>query len=153
MLCRIGKDGGYGRYVDDFVCVSRNKEKLLEILHDARTYLKMNLGITLHPRKVFLQRASDGVELTGAFIKSGKLYPGKRIRRHIYEAIEEWNAIESPTREQIEHFVMSINSYYGFLVHREASELRKKIWDRMQNKRYVYCVNMKKIRIINKYKV
>lgn len=153
MLCRIGKDGGYGRYVDDFVCVSRNKEKLLEILHDARTYLKMNLGIALHPRKVFLQRVSDGLELTGAFIKGGKLYPGKRIRRHIYEAIEEWNAIESPTREQIEHFVMSINSYYGFLVHREAGELRREIWNRMQNKRYIYCVNMKKIKIINKYKI
>lgn len=148
---RLGKDGGYGRYVDDFVCISRDKKQLLNILHDSRDWLHVNLGITLHPRKVYLQRATEGLELIGAYIKQDSLYPSKRIKSHIYEAVCEWNKIRQPTYGQLESFVRTMNSYYGHLVHRDSYILRRKIWSSMKHKKYFYCVNMRKFKIINKY--
>ena len=151
ILVRLGKDGGYGRYVDDFVCINRDKEKLLHILHDSRNWLHTNLGITLHHRKVYLQRASDGFELTGAYIKQDCTYPSKRLKSHIWESVNEWNKTENPTYEQLDGFTMTMNSYYGLLAHRDSEILRRKIWSSMKHKRYFYCVNMRKFKIINKY--
>ena len=44
----------YCRYVDDCGFGCPDKETLLHLLHDARIWLKTNLGLTLHPKKVYL---------------------------------------------------------------------------------------------------
>lgn len=51
VLSRIGKSGGYGRYVDDFVVISRDKGLLLEILHDSRNFLLINCNLPCTPIK------------------------------------------------------------------------------------------------------
>lgn len=61
---RIGKDGRYGRYVDDFVIVHTDKNLLLELARDSRLWLKDNLHLTLHPRKFYLQPVFRGLELS-----------------------------------------------------------------------------------------
>jgi len=66
VLSRIGEGGGYGRYVDDFIVISRDRKLLLNVLHDAMEHLKANLGLTLHPRKISLQRTDKGVRFIGA---------------------------------------------------------------------------------------
>lgn len=112
---RLSKDGGYGRYVDDFVCISRDKQLLLSILHDVRGYLSMNLGLRLHPDKISLQKAVKGFEFIGARIKPFRLYPSKRVVKHLNELLAEWNGRKNPTYDNLESFVNSINSYYGLV--------------------------------------
>lgn len=89
ILSRIGKNGGYGRYVDDFVVISRDKGLLLEILHDSRNFLFDKLQLTLHSDKVYLQEVKKGVKFTGAVIKPGRVYAGNATIRHLFDVIEK----------------------------------------------------------------
>ena len=152
MIKRVGKNGGYGRYVDDFVVISRDKNLLLNILQYARNYLLEELGLTLHPRKVSLQRASSGVRFTGALMRPGRTLPNSRTVEHLYEVIDKFGMMSDPKCEVLQRYVSRINSLMGVLVHYNTYNVRRKAWAMMPYKDRVFCVNMKKIRIMNKYK-
>lgn len=152
VLSRIGKSGGYGRYVDDFVVISRDKKLLLNILQESRNYLLEELGLTLHPRKVSLQRAASGVRFTGALIRPGRTLPNSRTVEHLYDVIDKFGMMSDPKGEVLQRYVNRINSLMGVLVHYNTYNIRRKAWTMMPHKDRVFCVNMKKIRIMNKYK-
>ena len=152
MIDRVGEDGGYGRYVDDFVVISRYKKLLLNILQEARNYLLEELGLTLHPRKVSLQRASSGVRFTGELIRPGRILPNIRTIEHLYDVIDRFGIEYDPKIEVLQRYVRRINSLMGVLVHYDTYNIRRKAWTMMPYKDRVFCVNMKKIRIMNKYK-
>lgn len=145
IFSRIGKSGGYGRYVDDFVVISRDKGLLLDILQDSRSFLFKQLKLTLHPDKVYLQEVKKGVKFTGAVIKPGRVYAGNTTVQHLFDIIEKWNSTENPSKEQTERFVVQVNSLFGHLVHRDSYGIRWRAWKKMKHKDRVYCVNMKKI--------
>ncbi len=144
-MSRIGKSGGYGRYVDDFVVISRDKGLLLEILHDSRNYLFDKLQLTLHPDKVYLQEVKKGVKFTGAVIKPGRVYAGNATVQNLFDVIKKWNSTENPSKEQTEKFVIQVNSLFGHLVHRHSYGIRWRAWKEIKHKDKIYCVNMKKI--------
>ena len=152
VLSRIGKSGGYGRYVDDFVVISRDKKLLLNILQESRNYLLKELGLTLHPRKVSLQRAASGVRFTGALIRPGRTLPNSRTVEHLYDVIDKFGMMSDPKGEVLQRYVNRINSLMGVLVHYNTYNIRRKAWTMMPYKDRVFCVNMKKIRIMNKFK-
>ena len=153
MIERVGKDGGYGRYVDDFLVISRDEKLLLNILQEARNYLLEELGLTLHPHKVSLQRAASGVRFTGVLIRPGRMFPNPRTIEHLYDVIDRFGIESDPKGEVLHRYVGRINSLMGVLVHFNTYNIRRKAWMMMPYKDRVFCVNMKKIRIINKYKM
>ena len=152
MIDRVGEDGGYGRYVDDFVVISRDKKLLLNILQESRGYLLKEFGLTLHPRKVSLQRVSIGVRFTGALIRPGRTLSNSRTVEHLYDVIDKFGMMSDPKCEVLQRYVNRINSLMGVLVHYNTYNIRRKAWAMMPYKDRVFCVNMKKIRIMNKYK-
>lgn len=153
VLSRIGEGGGYGRYVDDFIVISRDKRLLLGVLHDAREYLKVNLGLTLHPRKVSLQKADKGVRFIGATIRPHRVYANPRTVQALLGVIGEWNATENPTDEETLKYVMRCNSYLGYLVHRNSRRVREQAWRSIRHKEKVYCLNMRCLKIKNEFKI
>lgn len=152
MIDRFGEDGGYGRYVDDFVVISRDKKLLLNILQESRNYLLKELGLTLHPRKVSLQRASSGVRFTGALIRPDRTIPNSRTVEHLYDVIDKFGMMSDPKCEVLQRYVNRINSLMGVLVHYNTYNIRRKAWTMMPHKDRVFCVNMKKIKIKYNYK-
>ena len=152
MVSAVGTDGGYGRYVDDFIVISRDRRLLLNILQESRNYLLEELGLTLHPRKVSLQRAASGVRFTGALIRPGRMLPNIRTIEHLYDVIDRFGMESDPKSEVLRRYVSRINSLMGVLVHYNTYNIRRKAWTMMPYKDRVFCVNMKKIRIMNKYK-
>jgi len=59
----------YGRYVDDFVIVHEDKEFLKELIPKLSTFMSSHLKLTLHPRKIYLQKHDKGVKFLGVVIK------------------------------------------------------------------------------------
>lgn len=152
VIDRLGSNGGYGRYVDDFVAIHPDRRLLHTILQWARGHLHTELGLTLHPRKISLQRASSGVRFTGVMIRPGRLLANSRTVEHLYQAIDEFGIKENPQGEGLTRYVNRINSLFGLFTHRNTYNIRHKAWRMMPYKDRVYCVNMTKIKINSKYK-
>jgi len=118
----------YGRFVDDFFLIHENKEFLKSLVPIIREFLKTQLGLTLHPRKIYLQHYSRGFQFLGAVIKPYRITCSRRIKGNFYNAIAKQNRIacaHKPTKQEQAAFLCSMNSYLGFLKHYSAYQFRK----------------------------
>lgn len=120
----------YGRYVDDFVLVHPDKDYLKSLIPAIKTTLQERLRLTLHPRKIYLQHYSKGVQFLGAIIKPHRIYIAKRTQGNFYNAIQKQNAqvkAQKPGKEQLAAFLSSMNSYLGMMKHYHTHKLRKRM--------------------------
>jgi hypothetical protein len=118
----------YGRYVDDFVLIHRDKGYLKSLIPVIRAYLADQLELQLHPQKIYLQHYSKGVKYLGAVIKPHRIYIANRTKGNFYEAIDRQNRVarqHKPSREERERFLSSMNSYLGILKHYKTYKARK----------------------------
>jgi len=68
----------YGRYVDDFYLVGNSRDDLKDSIPQIRKFLWKDLGLKLHPRKVHLASASQGVQFLGAVVKPYRCHVSAR---------------------------------------------------------------------------
>ena len=127
----------YGRYVDDMVFVDDRKEFLLEIFPKISHYLSQNLGLKIHPKKIYLQPLFNGVTFLGFRIKPYRIYVGSRIKRNfsicakrIGEIYKEKNVLNAEEKYKM---LSSINSYLGCMYRCKSYSLRKKIIDSLMD--------------------
>ena len=118
----------YSRYVDDFIIVHPDKDYLKSLIPKLSAFLLSTLQRTLHPKKIYLQHYSKGVKFLGTVIKPNRIYIANRTKGNFYNAIEKQNKIaraHKPNKQEIEHFLSSMNSYLGIMVHYKSYKLRK----------------------------
>lgn len=80
----------HGRYVDDFYCIHKDKEKLLALMPKIRELLA-KLGLRLNEKKFYLQHYSKGVEFTGSIVKPGRVYTCNRTITNFVAAVRRLN--------------------------------------------------------------
>ena len=139
----------YGRYVDDIVIVHQDKEYLKSIIPLLKEHLRNELSLELHPKKIYLQHFSKGVNFLGTVIKPYRIYIRNRIKANFYQKIRHWNNFLSRKQYQLtdadaKQFLSSINSYLGIMKHYYTYKLRKKMITKnlLPNfSNYVYAVN------------
>lgn len=130
------KDCGFkyvGRYVDDFYVIDTDKQKLLQAVPRIREKLA-TIGLTLHPRKFYIQHYTKGVEFTGSVVKRDRVYTCNRNLKNFVMAVRRLNAAR--TVPEMEHCVSSINSYLGLLRHNNEYRKRRKILYQIERSRY-----------------
>lgn len=72
----------YGRYMDDFLIISPDKQHLKEVRNSIRIFLRDHLSLSLHPKKVSIQNVDHGVCFVGYRIfYDHVLVKGKTLRR------------------------------------------------------------------------
>ncbi|MGN0919535.1 MAG: reverse transcriptase domain-containing protein [Alphaproteobacteria bacterium] len=135
----LDKNIFYGRYVDDIVVIHPDHDYLLQVKQMIDTYLKEELGLMLHPKKISLQHYSKGFAFIGAYIKPGRIYPGKRLRASFYRKMqklnEEWAQYpQKQNRRLLEKTLSSINSYFGLMKHFDAWRVKLKGWNMLDEK-------------------
>lgn len=79
----------YGRYVDDFVIIHSDKDRLKTLLPTISDFLQSHLHLTLHPKKIYLQHYSKGIRFLRVFIKPHRIYIGNRTKGNFYAAIQK----------------------------------------------------------------
>ena len=120
----------YGRYVDEFVIVHEDREYLKELISTIRAYLKVELKLAIHPKKIYLQHYYKGESFLVTFIKPNRTYIGKRTKGNFYRVIHKQNEITKkakPSLEEQKRFQSSMNSYLGIMKHYSTYKLRKKM--------------------------
>ncbi len=121
----------YGRYVDDFVIVHTDKEYLKSLIPLLSEFLKTNLGLTLHPKKIYLQEVKKGVVFLGTKFYPHRLAIHHRTKSNAYLAIEKWNQVvrqQKPDVLAINGFISCVNSYWGLLQQYRTYRFRKKMF-------------------------
>ena len=115
----------YGRYVDDFYIVARHKEDILGFIEQIRFYLKTQFGLTLHPKKIYIQHYKKGVKFIGTVIRYDRKYISNSSVANAYDKIRTMN--KNIRKENAVEIVQSLNSYFGFLQHVNAYRIKKRL--------------------------
>ena len=108
----------YGRYVDDFFLIHESKEELLNLIPRVRGFLRSELGLTLHPRKVHLQPVNHGVQFLGAFHHHDHAKLSHRLKGNMWTCMNELNSRASQrghvlTLDDAKWALPRLNSYLG----------------------------------------
>lgn len=120
----------YGRYVDDFVIVHEDKAHLKGLVNRCKSWLHENLGMTVHPGKIYLQPYQRGVQFLGSYIKPNVVYIDRRTKANFYALIKQINSEYMSHKDNMEYYReirAKINSYLGTMRHFSSFKLRKKI--------------------------
>lgn len=126
----------YTRYVDDFVIVREDKDNILRAIPMMREKLK-EVGVILHPKKFYLQHYSKGVDIVGSVVKPGRTYTGNRVVCNAFMAVADVNRMKA-TPANAAKLCFVVNSYLGFLKHRAAYNIRRKLAGIIDHKWHEY---------------
>lgn len=114
----------HGRYVDDIYLISENKEAILKAVPIIRKRLKA-LGLSLSPKKFYMQHYSKGIDFTGAIVKPGRVYPLNRSVTSFHHSIRRLNRCR--TKAQVIKALYSVNSYLGLMRQYNSYAIRRSI--------------------------
>jgi retron-type reverse transcriptase len=122
----------YGRYVDDFFVVHRDRRFLSGLIPLIEGFLSEELHLTLHPGKRRIHDYRQGMPFVGACLLPGRIYISRRTKGNFYHKIARYNSLIRKDRKalspkEMEHFITSVNSYLGFMRHYKTFRLRKKM--------------------------
>jgi retron-type reverse transcriptase len=117
----------YGRYVDDFYLIDTSNDVLTDALTRIREYLRENIGIKLHPHKIYRQPVVRGVQFLGAIIKPYRIYMAKRTVRNFKRAMARGDKFY---RHRPRQLLEVLNSYLGLMMHHKTYKLRKFVLDK-----------------------
>lgn len=115
----------YGRYVDDFIIVCENKERLLMAVPLITDFAKKELRIMIHPKKRYIQHYTKGVKFIGGVLKKGRKYISNRTKGNLYHKLKYEFA--KPVKERLEKMISSVNSYLGFMSQYSSYRIRKQM--------------------------
>lgn len=115
----------YGRYVDDFYIVSKDKAYLHKIIPLIQKFLKEELHLDINCGKTKITNVKYGVEFLGAYIKPYRTYISNASLRRIKTKLS--NIMKKP------NFFNSINSYLGIFRHYSSFKLRKELFSKLPN--------------------
>ena len=135
---RILKCKHYGRYVDDFYIIDKNKDFLKSIIPQIRKMLREELKTTLHPNKISITCSYKGTSFLGGYILPFRTLPGRRvIHNFLHQAYCVRKSTKGPfNADKICDSFNTINSYLGFLGHFASYKLRRKALNRKEMYNY-----------------
>lgn len=143
----------YGRYVDDFYIICEDKRKISEFVRNISQYLNLRLMIKLHPDKIYIQHYKKGIKFTGSVVKGKRIYSSNSAVSNIYMAIHKFNS--EIDLNNAEHFVQSLNSYWGFMKHYSSYNIKLKVFQQINYKWFefiLYNASRHKFEMRKKYK-
>lgn len=130
----------YGRYVDDMIFVHNDKSFLQSIVPQLSNFLYSKLHLTIHPQKIVLVNANEGIPFLGHIIKPYRKNISNRTKNNFYQAIQKINEIMAEVPEfswqQLCEIRASINSYLGIMKHASTFNLRKTMLGRLIKRFY-----------------
>lgn len=145
--------GYYGRYVDDFYIICKSKRKIISFIPRMNDYLFNNLYIKLHRDKIYVQHYRKGVKFTGHVVKHKRIYTSNATVSNMYLAIYRFN--HEIELNNVEHFVQSLNSYWGFLKHCESFNIKRRVFKLINYKWFslvLYNITKDKFEIRRRFK-
>ena len=123
-----GADFRIIRFVDDFLIICDDKNKILQVIPKLVAVTSI-YGIHIHNDKKYLQPVSHGVLFVGGYIKPRRTYVSSRTIGRFQERVfgfrKQLDENKNLTYYDLERIEQVINSYLGFCVHHQSYQIRK----------------------------
>ena len=118
----------YLRYTDDFVLLSRNRDELEHALPLIRDFLLHDLGLDLHPDKVFFRKWHQGIDFLGYVHFPHHRVLRTKTKKRMFRKLEK-RQVEFKTGvvEDDDGLRQTVASYLGVLSHSRNRGLAKRI--------------------------
>jgi RNA-directed DNA polymerase len=117
----------YARYTDDFVIVGDTQKELKNILFKVGSFLKNNLLLELHPKKIVINKYSQGMDFLGYIVLPHyqllRTKTKKRIFKKLKMRIKQYRAGEIDKKS----LNQSLQSYLGVLSHADTHKLTQEL--------------------------
>lgn len=122
----------YIRYVDDFILLYADKEKLKYFKGGINAFLKDKLRLELNSNKIKIQSLDKGIDFLGYFIKPDYALIRQKVVNRLKNKLSCVNFADVNSLNELEYLnknLAMINSYYGHFKHAESFNLRKNIYN------------------------
>lgn len=119
---RVLKCRYYGRYVDDGLIVSHDKEWLLGLVPQIQNFLKSELGLDLHMGKLTVSEVHRGIEFLGSYIRPYRTYVSRKTLERMEVKISLLD-FGKPAK-----VLRSVNSYLGIFQHTASYHVRRRLF-------------------------
>lgn len=135
----------YIRYVDDFVILSNDLDKIKSWKDQINAFLQKRLYLTLHPNKDKYNSVYSGIDFIGYIVKPKYALARKRVVQNLKTKLHFFNQGKLlvsqnqkqtvlplstfPTKKELERMLAMVNSYYGHFKHANCYNLRKDLYD------------------------
>ena len=117
----------YIRYVDDFIILAEDKEKLEKNVNKIDIFLENNLHLCLCQSKTMLRPINVGIDFLGYFVKPSHTLVRRKVVGRFKQKL--FNFIKNNSSEDlIKGFIPCVNSYLGHFGHANSFSLRKHFW-------------------------
>lgn len=116
------KAKAYLRFCDDFIFVSESKSELFPLVLNIREFLKENLYLEIHPKKIIFRSLHQGVDFLGYVLflkhKTLRTTTKKRLKRSLKKKNSDYlnRKISKRALDQC------LQSYLGILSHANQHE-------------------------------
>jgi len=110
----------YARYTDDFMIVSNDRMYLQKLISPIQDFLRTNLCLELHPKKIHITKHNRGVDFLGYVILPEHIKLRTKTKRRVLRNLR--TAVGRYKRGEISELVLdsSLQSYLGVLSHADA---------------------------------
>lgn len=106
----------YLRYADDFIILGSDKKQVYQYTGILGDFLKVNLKLDLHPRKIILRKLSWGIDFCGYVVLPHYILPRTKTKRRILKKVSKENVFKQP-----------LQSYLGYLKHAESYKVQSEL--------------------------
>jgi len=117
----------YVRYSDDFIVVHHNKEYLKGLIPAVQDFIKKNLKMSLHPKKIILRKFSQGIDFLGYVILPYHRVLRTKTKQRMFRRIKGKHFEYESGRISKKSFEQSLSSYVGVLKHCNSRGLRRQM--------------------------
>ncbi len=105
----------YLRYCDDFIFLSDNEQSLKTLIPVIEQFLKTNLHLELHPRKIILRKLSQGIDFVGHVLFQKhqliRTRTKQRMQRRLKEAYANYLEEKSLPKRWIKGFSLILEYF------------------------------------------
>ncbi|HBB49268.1 TPA: reverse transcriptase [Candidatus Nomurabacteria bacterium] len=115
----------YIRYVDDFIILDEDKERLKKVVEEINCFLEKNLRLCLCKDKTILQPIETGIDFLGYYIKPTHTLVRRKVVKRFKKRLYECRRNEDGLLASGD--IPMIQSYLGHLGHANSYNLRKKL--------------------------
>lgn len=123
----------YIRYADDFIILSENISELDVLLLKISQFLKQELKLQLHPKKVSIQTFASGVDFLGYVIFPDHIILRTKTKQRMMRKIKENYRLYKNGEITQENFKQFLQSYLGILKHCRSHQLKLDIIQLIKN--------------------